>query len=77
MREDIEKLLAVFQRLVDAGHWTAQDDSVLARLADCAAPVVLAINKVDALPDSERGAGGFGSTGISTNVSTDAGTAKA
>ena len=37
--------------LVEAGRWTALDDNVLKRLADCRVPVVAAINKVDLVAD--------------------------
>lgn len=40
--------------LVEAGRWTAQDENVLRRLEDCSVPVLVAINKVDLLPDKRE-----------------------
>lgn len=37
--------------VVDARRWTDEDDLVLERLERCKAPVILAINKVDAIAD--------------------------
>jgi len=44
---DVDLVLFV----VEAGRWTEEDDSVLARLRELSAPVVLVVNKVDRLRD--------------------------
>lgn len=40
--------------LVEALRWTEEDEDVLQRLTDFAGPVVLAVNKVDRIPDKSR-----------------------
>jgi GTPase len=40
--------------LIEALRWTEEDQDVLARLADFAGPVVLAVNKVDRIADKSR-----------------------
>ncbi len=40
--------------VVEAVHWDEEDESVLRRLQQQSAPVVLVINKVDRIPDKER-----------------------
>lgn len=37
--------------IVEAGHWTGEDQAVLDQLARCEAPVALVINKIDHLRD--------------------------
>ncbi|MEE4378461.1 MAG: GTPase Era, partial [Candidatus Competibacteraceae bacterium] len=44
--------VAVF--LVEALHWTAEDDAVLQKLLTFTGPVILAVNKVDRLADKTR-----------------------
>ncbi len=48
--EDVDTVVLV----VDAQHWTEQDEAVLERLADVPVPVLLALNKVDRLPHKEQ-----------------------
>ena len=40
--------------LVEALRWTEEDEDVLQRLTDFTGPVVLAVNKVDRIPDKSR-----------------------
>lgn len=37
--------------IIDRSRWTSEDDAVLARLENVAAPVILAVNKVDRIED--------------------------
>jgi GTP-binding protein Era len=39
--------------LVEAGKWTDGDSHVLERLADAEAPIIVAVNKVDRIPDKQ------------------------
>ena len=47
--QDVDVVILLIEKL----RWTPEDDLVLSHLAQVRAPVILAINKVDQLPDKE------------------------
>ena len=48
--EDVDLVLFV----IEAGHWSEEDESVLQKLRGAKAPVILVVNKVDQIPDKDK-----------------------